>query len=89
VVSHIRAYEKSESELSFRQHVGGLTRKTVYAAFASGLFYFIVVEWDISVPVACVISGIVGMHAAEVLDFLFETLKTAIAARLQKDGNKP
>lgn len=89
-VAHIRAYEKSEIKLTWKQHVWGLIRRFCYAGFSGLIVYFMSVEYAWSLPMTCIMAGVVGMFGAEFLEFLWELLRNTLRTYVNRGGeNKP
>lgn len=78
VVGFIKSYEQAAVELTRRMIVWGILRRSIMAAFAGFLVYQICLIYAIGPAWGHVMSGIVGMFAAE----FFEVLWVIVRARL-------
>jgi len=79
LVGYIKSYEQDGVERPFRVKAWGITRRMIMAGFAGWLIYQLTIIYAISNAWGHVLSGIVGMFAAE----FFEVLWVIVRQRIQ------
>jgi putative Mn2+ efflux pump MntP len=86
-VAHVRAYEKSNMSMSLADHVKGFIVRSVYAAMAGLIVYFLFEAavsygYKVSEPLVFVTAAVCGMFGAEFFDFIFKTGQDIARKRL-------
>ena len=84
-VGWLKAYEQSDHEVPLRIKLYGIARRVLMAGFAGWMIYQITIIYTISNAWGHVLSGIVGMFAAEFFELLWNVVKARLAAMSGKD----
>lgn len=79
LVGYIKSYEQDGVERPFRVKAWGVARRMLMGGFAGWLIYQLTIIYSISNAWGHVLSGIVGMFAAD----FFEVMWVLVRARLQ------
>ena len=88
VVGYIKNYEQAVVEHPWRVRLWGISRRVLMAAFAGWIVYQFTLIYAISDAWGHVLSGIIGMFAAEFFEVLWVLVRGRVTAMIgeRKDG---
>ena len=84
IVGYIKSYEQDSIERTWKFKLWGIARRVAMAGFAGWLIYQMTVIYAISNAWGHVLSGIVGMFAAEFFEVMRVVVRTRVQAMLGK-----
>lgn len=85
IVAHIKGWEAHNPEMTVRQHLWAVFRRTIMASLAGIMWYFIMLEYGWTTkPFAYVGAALVGLFAPEFFDFLWDVFKSRISRKEEK-----
>jgi len=86
LVGYIKSYEQDGVERPFRVKAWGIARRMAMAGFAGWMIYHITIIYSISNAWGHVLSGVVGMFAAEFFEVLWVVVRRRIQNMTGTDG---
>jgi hypothetical protein len=78
IVGYIKAYEQAGVETTMQFKFWGIVRRVVMSGFAGFLLYQLSVEYSLSQAWGYMLSGIVGMFAAEFFEVMWIIVRNKV-----------